>query len=350
MDPVAELMVSTTSTTPAPSSSAAEELADDATAASTSPGARPGWDGAEGSLAEVLDRLVRTKEVWLAAIEGADTPEDGADDPVALLARHDAVAPRWLARSRDVGRRGGWDDLLVDALCDPPESFVLSSVLAHVLTFSAHRRQLARTFLRLAGHDVDDGDPITWLRGRDGRPVTRTRLLHRHHASTASSPTSTTRCAGCSSRTRTTPGRHRPVHRGGRRDRHGGDDVRVAARPPGNGRGVAVRRALLRLHPPRLDPARRRRPLRVGSARPAPRAIEAAAGGQDVWVVGGGALAADLAEAGMLDELLVSLAPVTLGAGRPLLPRRFDLRLLDLGRNGAFAVATYDVLGAPTTW
>ncbi len=79
-------------------------------------------------------------------------------------------------------------------------------------------------------------------------------------------------------------------------------------------------------------------------------AIESAADGRDVWMVGGGGLAADFAGAGMLDELLVSIAPVTLGAGRPLLPRRFDLRLTDLARNGAFVAATYDVVGNPTRW
>lgn len=78
-------------------------------------------------------------------------------------------------------------------------------------------------------------------------------------------------------------------------------------------------------------------------------ALEAAAGEKDVWVVGGGALAADFADAGLLHEVVVSIAPVTLGAGRPLFPRRYDLRLRDLGRNGAFAVATYDVVG-PGRW
>jgi dihydrofolate reductase len=71
----------------------------------------------------------------------------------------------------------------------------------------------------------------------------------------------------------------------------------------------------------------------------------AAAEGKDVWCVGGGDLAGQLADDGLLDRLLVSIAPVTLGAGRPLFPRRWDLRLVDLGRNGAFACATYDVLG-----
>lgn len=124
------------------------------------------WDGADSTLAAVLEHLVHSKEVWLAAILGEDSPGRGADDLGSLVVRHDAVAPRWRAVWRDVERRGAWDDVLVDALCDPPESFVMSSVLAHVLTYSATRRQLARLLLRSVGHAVDDGDPITWLRSR----------------------------------------------------------------------------------------------------------------------------------------------------------------------------------------
>jgi AraC-like DNA-binding protein len=125
------------------------------------------WDGTEESLAAVLDTLVWTLEVWVASIEGADAPVRGADDPSALLDRHDAVAPRWLAAVREIARRGAWGDRLVDALCEPPESFVLGSVVAHVLTFSAHRRLLARHWLRAAGAAVDTGDPIEWLSRRE---------------------------------------------------------------------------------------------------------------------------------------------------------------------------------------
>ena len=39
------------------------------------------WDGPEESLADVLTKLVFTKEVWLAAIEGTDFPPERADDP-----------------------------------------------------------------------------------------------------------------------------------------------------------------------------------------------------------------------------------------------------------------------------
>ena len=78
-------------------------------------------------------------------------------------------------------------------------------------------------------------------------------------------------------------------------------------------------------------------------------AMAAAAGDRDLWVVGGGDLAAQFAEAGLLDELVLSIAPVTLGAGRPLFPRRFDFELLELDRNGAFLCARYAVTGPRST-
>ena len=127
------------------------------------------WDGPEPSLAAVLEHHVSSKEVWVAAVEGAELPGRGDDDPATLAARHAAVAPRWLALCRDVERRRAWDDRLIDALCDPPESFQVGSVIAHVLSYGAHRRQLARLMLRAGGHEIDDGDPITWNRRRHDR-------------------------------------------------------------------------------------------------------------------------------------------------------------------------------------
>ena len=89
-----------------------------------------------------------------------------------------------------------------------------------------------------------------------------------------------------------------------------------------------------------------------GEVAPIHAGLTDAAGGKDIWVVGGGDLAAQFADAGLLDELMVSIAPVTLGAGRPLFPRRFDLHLKDVAGNRAFICATYDVVGphpAPST-
>lgn len=69
-----------------------------------------------------------------------------------------------------------------------------------------------------------------------------------------------------------------------------------------------------------------------------------AAAGRNVWIVGGGDLAGQFADAGLLDELLVTIAPVTLGAGAPLLPRRLELRLEETGRNGDFVAVRYSVV------
>jgi dihydrofolate reductase len=72
-----------------------------------------------------------------------------------------------------------------------------------------------------------------------------------------------------------------------------------------------------------------------------------AADGRNVWIVGGGDLAGQFADAGLLDEVIVYIAPVTLGAGAPLLSRKVELRLEDLGRNGDFVAARYSVVRQP---
>lgn len=73
--------------------------------------------------------------------------------------------------------------------------------------------------------------------------------------------------------------------------------------------------------------------------------LATAAEGRQIWVVGGGDLAGQFADAGLLDEIVTSIAPVTLGSGRPLLPRRLDLELLEMLPNGAFIDARYRVAG-----
>lgn len=68
------------------------------------------------------------------------------------------------------------------------------------------------------------------------------------------------------------------------------------------------------------------------------------AGGRDVWVVGGGNLAAQFADHGLLDEVVVSIAPLTLGGGAPLLPRRIELQVQEVATNGEFACVRYAVV------
>jgi dihydrofolate reductase len=85
-----------------------------------------------------------------------------------------------------------------------------------------------------------------------------------------------------------------------------------------------------------------------GDVRPVHQAMTAAAAGRNIWVVGGGELAGAFADAGLLDELVAGVAPVTLGGGAPLLPRRLTsgrLRLTAVEQHGQFAQLTYALRG-----
>ncbi len=131
------------------------------------------WAGPDASLLDVLGHLALSKEPWLAAVLGEDAPDETPPDDVAgLTSRHEQSSGRWLAWVRDVERRGAWADRVIDAICDPPESFQLGQIVAHDLTFSSHRRQLARWMLRDAGVGLQtpelDPDPIVWHRRQSG--------------------------------------------------------------------------------------------------------------------------------------------------------------------------------------
>ncbi len=84
-----------------------------------------------------------------------------------------------------------------------------------------------------------------------------------------------------------------------------------------------------------------------GDVRPVHAEMSRVAAGRNVWIVGGGELAGQFHDAGLLDEVVVTVASVTLGAGAPLLPRRIatpPLRLRSaraLGRD--FAELVYEV-------
>jgi dihydrofolate reductase len=83
-----------------------------------------------------------------------------------------------------------------------------------------------------------------------------------------------------------------------------------------------------------------------GDVRPVHKAMVAAARGRNVWLVGGGELVGRFADHGLLDEMILGVAPVTLGAGAPVLPRRLlssRLTLSSVERVAQFAYLTYEV-------
>ena len=83
-----------------------------------------------------------------------------------------------------------------------------------------------------------------------------------------------------------------------------------------------------------------------GDVAPVHEEMTRAAAGKNIWLVGGGDLVGQFADAGLLDEILVGVAPVTLGRGAPLLPRRLtakELELVDVARDRQFARLRYRV-------
>ena len=84
-----------------------------------------------------------------------------------------------------------------------------------------------------------------------------------------------------------------------------------------------------------------------GDVRPVHRKMGLAAKGKNLWVVGGGDLAGQFYDAGLLDELIVQVGSVTLGSGKPLLPRDITsppLNLVSARRIGpGFAELCYEV-------
>lgn len=84
-----------------------------------------------------------------------------------------------------------------------------------------------------------------------------------------------------------------------------------------------------------------------GDVRPVHADMRAAAGSGNIWIVGGGDLAGQFYDAGLLDEILVQVGSVTLGRGKQIFPRRVTdppLRLVSVRQVGSgFAELRYEV-------
>jgi len=121
-------------------------------------------DVEEETLGSMLERLVWTKEMWTAAVEGRPMPERREGSPECLRKRLEGAGPAFTQIVRDVSARGAWDTAFVDATCEPPESFTYGGMAAHVITRSAHRRAVVLEALQRHGVDVVDSDPLGWER------------------------------------------------------------------------------------------------------------------------------------------------------------------------------------------
>jgi AraC-like DNA-binding protein len=118
------------------------------------------------TLRSLLSRLVGQMDMWNAALEsrGYDFGVEHDESIASIRTRLRDAGPAFAAHAREVIGANRLDETFVDAVCDPPEVFTYGGMLAHVLTFAAHRRTLAIGALHSAGiTDLGAGDPMRWV-------------------------------------------------------------------------------------------------------------------------------------------------------------------------------------------
>ena len=126
-------------------------------------------DDDEQTIRSLLSRLVGQMGMWNAAMATRDY-DWSVEEHESLGSMRERLAvegPTYLSHVRDVVERRRLDDTFVDALCEPAEVFTYGGMIAHVLTFAAHRRTLVA--LALARHGVEElgwGDPMLWVAER----------------------------------------------------------------------------------------------------------------------------------------------------------------------------------------
>ena len=118
------------------------------------------------TIRSLLSRLVGQLHMWNSALamREYDWAVEDHESLSSLRERLRVQGATYLDHVHEVVAGDRLDDTFVDALCDPVEVFTYGGMIAHVLTFAAHRRTLVA--LALARHGVDElgwGDPMRWV-------------------------------------------------------------------------------------------------------------------------------------------------------------------------------------------
>ncbi|MGH3369973.1 MAG: helix-turn-helix domain-containing protein, partial [Nocardioidaceae bacterium] len=119
----------------------------------------------EPTLRSLLSRLVGQLAMWNAAIDGRDydfAVEHG-ESVSGMQSRLAEVGPAFAAQVAGICEQDRLDEMLI---CpgESVEVYTYGAMIAHVLTFAAHRRTLVAGALYDAGFtDLDAGDPIRWI-------------------------------------------------------------------------------------------------------------------------------------------------------------------------------------------
>jgi AraC-like DNA-binding protein len=118
------------------------------------------------TLRSLLSRLVGQLAMWDAATHNRpyDFDVEKGESVQQMRARLAEAGPAFLTQVRTIVEEGRLDETFVDAVCDPPRVFTYGGMIAHVVTFAAHRRTLVCGALIEAGvDDLGAGDPMRWV-------------------------------------------------------------------------------------------------------------------------------------------------------------------------------------------
>lgn len=119
------------------------------------------------SIRTLLNLLVGQMEMWLAVVEGKQSPEIPPESIGELRQRHGEAGRRFTDMTRWVVAEDRAGDTFREGTAEHPEVFTYGGMIAHVLTFAAHRRALAISALQAAGvQDLRYGDPMLFFADR----------------------------------------------------------------------------------------------------------------------------------------------------------------------------------------
>jgi len=120
-----------------------------------------------------LQHIIFNVEVWSALMANQPARLDQGARPEersisAFIARLDRAASQLARVAQAVSLRGGWDELWVDSLDNPPAEKTYGGGIAHIITHSMHHRaQLLYMLRRLGVEGLPEGDVLSWERQTD---------------------------------------------------------------------------------------------------------------------------------------------------------------------------------------
>jgi hypothetical protein len=118
------------------------------------------------TIRRLLSRLIGQMDMWNNVMAGrAYDWSVEQDEPIgSMRIRLDRAGNDFLHEVRRVVEENRLDETFIDAHAEPVEVFTYGGLIAHVLTFAAHRRLLVLGALEAAGDSpLGYGDPRKWV-------------------------------------------------------------------------------------------------------------------------------------------------------------------------------------------